>query len=59
MLHLDEHELAGADVLDPVGGAPLDVDRVTGVSRRSAPSRVTTAVPVTTNQCSARWAWRW
>ena len=23
------------------------------------PSRVTTAVPETTNQCSLRWLWRW
>jgi hypothetical protein len=58
-LHLDEDEGLLAGVGHPVGSADRHVDGVPAASARSAPSRVTTPWPSTTNQCSERRRWRW
>ena len=60
VLDLDEHQVGRARVRDPVGGAPRHVDRLSpGHRDLDAVERDHARCPATTNQCSARWAWRW
>ena len=53
-LDLDEFELDPARIGEPVNTADRDIGRLVSDSMVVAPSMVTSAVPRTTTQCSAR-----
>ena len=59
VLHLDEDDVASPSLAmrcAPSSGMSMESP---GPNSVTTPSRVTVAVPDTTNQCSARLAWRW